>query len=127
MTAKIMMFVAALGGFIAVALGAFGAHGLKNTLSPELLSAWQTGVQYQFYHVLALLFVAVLMLTQPSSWLVVSATAFMLGMVLFSGSLYALALGGPRWLGPVTPLGGLSFLIGWIALVVAAVKLKEGA
>jgi uncharacterized membrane protein YgdD (TMEM256/DUF423 family) len=86
-----------------------------------MLSAFQTGVQYQFYHTLALILVALLLLRFPESGMFLWAgIAFVVGILLFSGSLYALALGGPRWLGPVTPLGGVSFMVGWICLFVAS-------
>lgn len=119
----LFVLIAALSGLIAVGLGAFAAHGLKARLSVEALSAFQTGVQYQMYHALALLAVAVLLRVLGHSWvLAASGWLFVAGILLFSGSLYALALGGPRWLGPVTPLGGLCFLLGWLALLVAAVR-----
>ncbi len=110
----LFLFMAGVNGFIAVALGAFAAHGLKNTLSPELLVTFQTGVQYHMYHALALLGVGVLSLSFPNlSLLKVSGYLFLLGILLFSGSLYVLALSGIRWLGAITPLGGVAFLGGW--------------
>jgi len=122
MTQMIMTF-ASLNGLLAVALGAFGAHGLKGKLSAELFSAFQTAVQYHFYHTLALLVVGLLLLRFPAErWLVGSGACFTLGLLLFCGSLYALALGGPRWLGPVTPLGGLCFMLGWGALFVSLMR-----
>lgn len=90
-----------------VALGAFGAHGLKNRLSPEMLAVFETGVRYQAYHALAILLVAALRGPDRAAW------CFLGGIVVFSGSLYALALTGVRWLGAVTPVGGLLFLAGW--------------
>lgn len=123
--AKVWIALASMFGFAAVALGAFGAHGLKGKLTPELFAAFTTGVQYHFYHTFALLVVAVLMLKWPAErWLSVSAVMFALGILLFSGSLYALALGGPRWLGPITPLGGLSFMVGWLTLMMAAWRIS---
>lgn len=122
--AKVYLCLAAGSGMLAVILGAFGAHGLRDKLSPELLSAYQTGVQYHFYHTLALLAVALLLGKYPLSvWLKTSGGLLLAGILLFSGSLYLLALGGPRWLGPITPLGGLCFIIAWACLLVAAVKL----
>lgn len=110
---------AAINGFLAVALGAFAAHGLKGKLDESLLSAFNTGVQYQFYHTLALLALALFMLSSSSSrWLITSSWFFVVGMVFFCGSLYFIALGGPKWLGPITPLGGTCFMIGWLILVV---------
>jgi uncharacterized membrane protein YgdD (TMEM256/DUF423 family) len=105
---------------IAVVLGAFAAHGLKARLDVASLSAFQTGVTYQFFHSLALCVLAVWLrqLGRDMSWGdagVIAGTAFLLGIMLFSGSLYVLSLGGPRWLGPITPLGGLSFIVGWLS------------
>ena len=104
---------------LAVGLGAFGAHGLKKIIAPEMLAVFETGVRYQMYHALALLAVSAAMTRIDHPSLKVAAFAFVLGSVLFSGSLYGLALSGPRWLGPVTPLGGLAFVSGWIAFAVA--------
>ncbi len=118
---KIYLLIAAVNGFLAVALGAFGAHGLKQKLTVDMLAVYQTGVQYHFYHTLALFGVALLMLQLPQSavlrW---SALSFTAGIIVFSGSLYVLAISGVRWLGAITPLGGVAFLIGWILLAVAA-------
>lgn len=111
---NIFLVLASLNGFIAVALGAFAAHGLKNILSPELLNTFQTGVQYHMYHALALLGVGLLALHYPSNpTLKASGYLFLVGIVLFSGSLYVLALSGIRWLGAITPLGGVAFLTAW--------------
>lgn len=119
--AKHFLLVAGFSGLVAVVLGAFGAHGLKGKVTPELLSAFQTGVQYQFYHTLALLAVALLLFRFPDlallNW---AGVAFVAGMLLFSGSLFALTFGGPRWLGPVTPVGGLCFMVGWVLLCISA-------
>ena len=105
----------ALSAFIAVGAGAFGAHGLRNTLTPELLHTFETGARYQMYHALGLALIAVLpktSLTTSAGWM------FLAGTVLFSGSLYALCLSGVTWLGAITPLGGLCFLAGWATLAV---------
>ncbi|NIB39560.1 DUF423 domain-containing protein [Pseudomaricurvus alkylphenolicus] len=119
--AKQLLVLASVSGLLAVVLGAFAAHGLKGRVDAAMLSAFQTGVQYQFYHTLALILVALLLLRFPESGMFLWAgIAFVVGILLFSGSLYALALGGPRWLGPVTPLGGVSFMVGWICLFVAS-------
>ena len=123
MTAKITLLLAAANGLLAVILGAFGAHGLKNTISAKLMSAFETAVQYHFYHTFALLVIALLLLqtgSKPS--LQISASLFLAGIVLFCGSLYALALGGPAWLGPITPIGGLAFIGGWASLLWFAIK-----
>lgn len=120
---KVYLILAAASGGLAVVLGAFGAHGLRDKLSAELLNAYQTGVQYHFYHTLALLAVALLLEKYPLSlWLKTSGGLLLAGILMFSGSLYLLALGGPRWLGPITPLGGLCFIAAWVCLLVAAVK-----
>ena len=125
---RIVLSAAALAGFLAVALGAFGAHGLKERLAPDMMAVFQTAVQYHFYHALALLLVASLMLSKPAtSGLGLSAACFVTGPLLFSGSLYLLAVTGVRWLGAITPLGGLAFLIGWLALAWAAFKLPGSA
>lgn len=122
MSAQLALIVGALYGFLGVALGAFGAHGLKARLSPELLTVWKTAVEYQFYHALALLLVALLASQRPSSLLGGTGLCFALGVLIFSGSLYAYALSGLRWLGAITPLGGLLFLAGWALLFWAALK-----
>lgn len=120
---KIFLLISALSGGLAVCLGAFAAHGLKSRLSVELLSAFKTGVDYQFYHTLALIAVALLLQQITASTpLLVSAWLLVAGMVLFSGSLYLMALGGPKWLGPITPLGGLCFIAAWGCLAWAIAK-----
>jgi uncharacterized membrane protein YgdD (TMEM256/DUF423 family) len=119
--ARTFLLLAALSGFAAVALGAFGAHGLKARLGTDLLAVYQTGVQYHFYHTLALLAVALLALQAPQlSSLRWSGWLFAAGILIFSGSLYVLALSGVRWLGAITPFGGVAFLGGWLLLAVAA-------
>jgi uncharacterized membrane protein YgdD (TMEM256/DUF423 family) len=101
-----------------VALGAFGAHGLRQWVEPPLLETWQTAVSYQFYHTLALLVLALPGLPQVRGVLM-ARWCFAVGMVLFSGSLYVLVLSGARWLGIITPIGGLALMLGWAWLVVA--------
>lgn len=123
--ARLFLMIAAISGFFAVVIGAFAAHGLKQILAPEAIDVVKTGVQYQMYHALALLMVALWLSHKPDArGLKVGGLAFILGSLLFSGSLYAIALGAPRWLGPITPLGGLCFLIGWALLFVAAWRTK---
>ena len=106
-------------GALSVILGAFAAHGLKSTISTSMLDVFQTGVRYQAFHALALLFVGLISLAAGSppsplfSWV---AILFLVGVALFSGSLYSLALGAPRWFGAITPLGGMSFIGGWLLL-----------
>jgi uncharacterized membrane protein YgdD (TMEM256/DUF423 family) len=112
-----------INALLAVALGAFGAHVLKERLSSEMLAVFQTGVQYQMYHALALILVAILSNQLSRSRAVGSAGwLFFYGIILFSGSLYALSLSGIKVLGAITPLGGLAFLAGWIILAWGAFK-----
>ena len=114
-------FVAgAISAFVGVALGAFAAHGLKARLSPDLLSIFETGVRYEMYHALGLLAAAWAASRWPGTAALAAGWLFVAGTVLFSGSLYLLALTGARWLGAVTPFGGLAFLAGWICLAAAA-------
>src|SRR3954471_14981938 len=103
----------AVSAFIAVAAGAFGAHALRERLAPELLSVFETGARYQMYHALGLLAVAWASGRWPGPLPVWAGWLFVIGTVLFSGSLYLLALTGVRWLGAITPLGGVAFLAGW--------------
>ncbi len=120
---SIFLMIAALFGLLSVMLGAFAAHGLRARLSDSALSAFETGVQYQMYHALALLgVVALLRWMGPSLSLLTTGWAFVVGVLLFSGSLYGLALGGPRWLGPVTPVGGLCFRLGWAMLLIVGIS-----
>jgi uncharacterized membrane protein YgdD (TMEM256/DUF423 family) len=117
--AKIFLMAASISGFLAVAIGAFGAHGLKQKISEEMMAVYQTGVQYHFYHTLALLGVGILLQQFPHSLaLKVSGWGMMIGMLVFSGSLYLLALSGTRWLGAITPIGGIALLVAWLALAV---------
>lgn len=112
--------VGALSALISVAAGAFGAHALKQRLPADLLAIFETAARYQMYHALALCLVGVLALRSPSGMLAASGWLFLAGTLLFSGSLYVLALSGVRWLGAVTPLGGLCFMAGWLLLAIAA-------
>ncbi len=124
--ARWFVMLAACSGFLAVALGAFGAHALKNRLDEYALSVYQTAVQYQFYHSLALLAVGLLCLSLPHSrLLMVSGWAFVVGIVIFSGSLFLLSFTGLRWLGAVTPLGGVALMLGWLLLLLAAWRLPS--
>lgn len=117
---RTFLLVGAVAAFLAVAFGAFGAHGLRGRLSPEMLAVFETGVRYQMYHALAILVIA-LAVARFDGWLMRAAGwLFAAGIVLFSGSLYALALTGVTILGAITPIGGLAFLAGWVLLVVAA-------
>lgn len=121
MTARLALTLAALFLFVAVGTGAFGAHALKARLEPDLMAVYQTAVQYHFWHALGLLAVGVLLIQRPESGaLAWAAWLLVAGLVLFSGSLYALALTGVRAFGAVTPVGGVAFLAGWAALAWAA-------
>jgi len=123
MTARAVLVLACVLMFVAVAAGAFGAHALKSRLAPEMLSAWQTGVQYQAWHALALALVGVLMVQMPGrSGLGAAAWCFLAGIALFCGSLYALALTGTRGVGAITPVGGIGFLAGWAVLAIALLR-----
>jgi len=117
---RLFVTLGAASGFVAVAAGAFGAHALRARLAPDLLAVFETGARYQMYHALALLAVAWLAARWPGPLPQWAGWLFVAGTVLFSGSLYALALSGVRWLGAVTPLGGAAFLAGWICLAMAA-------
>ena len=112
----------ALSAFIGVAGGAFGAHALKTRLSPDMLAVFEVGVRYQMYHAFALLACAWAATRWPGTFVGTAAALFVAGTLIFSGSLYALALTGARWLGAITPLGGLAFLAGWLCLAAAAMK-----
>ena len=114
--------IAGVLGAIGVALGAFGAHGLEGRLAASKLDAWNTGVDYHLLHAVALLSLA-LYARATGRPVALPAAAFSAGILLFSGSLYGLALDGPRWLGPVTPVGGLCFIVGWLSL--AALSLAK--
>jgi len=109
---------------LAVTFGAFGAHALKSRLDEHALGVFQTAVQYHFYHSLALLAVGVIALSQPQTALLRSSGyLFLVGIVVFSGSLYLLSMSGLRWLGAITPLGGLAFIAGWGCLAAASWKM----
>ena len=124
---QIFLIVAAILGGTGVMLGAFASHGLKSKLSESLLSAFETGVTYQFYHALALFVLALWLKQSQSVWFVASGYLWLAGVGLFSGSLYALALTGVKWFGPITPIGGLLFIAGWVSLLVGAIKLGAGS
>lgn len=120
MMQRIWLVMASLGGFSGVALGAFGAHALKGRLPEAALAVYHTAIEYQLWHSLALLGVALLLERRPDRLLRLAAWCFALGMLLFSGSLYLLALTGLRGFGTVTPLGGLAWLLGWACLGLGA-------
>jgi len=119
---RLFFALGCLSAFLAVALGAFSAHALKARLPTDLLAVFETGVRYQMAHALALLAVAWACTRWPGSAATASGWLFVAGSVLFSGSLYALSLSGVRWLGAITPLGGVAWLAGWLCLAWAAWK-----
>lgn len=126
MLAKLAITCGAMLGALGVVLGAFGAHGLKGSLEPKLMETFQTAVQYQLIHALALLFTALLVIHSGRTMaLDISIGGFLLGIFLFSGSLYGLVFTDMRWLGPITPIGGLCFIIGWLALAVGGMTSIE--
>jgi uncharacterized membrane protein YgdD (TMEM256/DUF423 family) len=114
--------IGAVSAGMAVALGAFGAHGLRAMVTPEMLAVFETGVRYQMYHALALLAVGLAFARLEGRTVAAAAWLFVAGTVLFSGSLYVLTLTGTRWWGAVTPLGGVAFLAGWALLLTARVS-----
>ena len=117
---RVFFGIGSASALIAVALGAFGAHGLRARIVPDMLTAFEIGVRYQMYHALALLAVGAIAGRLPAGAVSAAGWLFVAGTVIFSGSLYTLALTGHRWLGAVTPLGGLAFLAGWAVLAWAA-------
>jgi uncharacterized membrane protein YgdD (TMEM256/DUF423 family) len=122
---KIFLILGALNTLLCIALGAFGAHGLKRILSPEMLTVYHTGVQYHFYHAFGIIIIGLLLLHFPKSRLIpLSGWLMMAGITLFSFSLYVLSLTGMRGLGIITPFGGVSFLSAWGLLVYAIWKEK---
>jgi uncharacterized membrane protein YgdD (TMEM256/DUF423 family) len=124
--ARNFLLLASLFGFTGVGLGAFAAHALKSSLSPEYLAVFQTGVHYQMLHALALFGVALLARQVPGRLLRVSGSLFAMGVLLFSGSLYALTLSGVTALGMITPVGGLALLVGWLCLGLSAWRQTAG-
>src|ERR1051325_592862 len=113
---RTFFLLGALSAFVGVAAGAFGAHGLKERLSAEMLAVFETGVRYQMYHAFALLAVGWAAARGPGAWAKAAGWLFVAGPLRLSGSLYVLSLTGLRWLGAITPLGGLAFLAGWLCL-----------
>lgn len=121
--ARLFLLVASVLGALSVAGGAFGAHALKGQLTETALNSFETGVRYQMYHALALLGIAMLAKQNPEVSLFTTAGwCFIAGVVLFSGSLYGLSLAGIKAFGPVTPLGGVAFMAGWVCLAIASTK-----
>ena len=119
--ARLWLTLGAVSGFLTVILGAFGAHGLKGRVAPDLLANWGTGADYLGLHAVAILACGLFLLQRPAAGLVnAAAWAFLIGCTLFSGSLFLMTLSGARWLGAITPLGGLSLIAGWTLLAVGA-------
>ncbi|MBB3211336.1 uncharacterized membrane protein YgdD (TMEM256/DUF423 family) [Herbaspirillum sp. Sphag1AN] len=127
MSERLLVILAAINMFIAVAAGAFGAHGLKQVLDSEMLAIWHTAVTYQMMHALGMFLIALLIPKFSSMLLGWAGSAMFVGIVIFSGSLYALALSGIRLLGAITPIGGLAFLASWILVAWAAYKGNAGS
>jgi uncharacterized membrane protein YgdD (TMEM256/DUF423 family) len=120
--AKLFLSIGSISGALAVLLGAFGAHGLKDKLCEDMMAVYKTGVEYHFYHSLALLGIGLLSLHYKSALLNAGGWSMVAGILLFSGSLYALSISGVKVLGAITPIGGLLFIIGWILLAAAVLK-----
>lgn len=123
-SSRAFLTVGALAGALAVAAGAFGAHGLRARVTPEALVIFEVGVRYQMYHALALLAVAWAASAFPSRAVRWAGVLFMVGMPVFSGTLYALTFGAPRWLGAVTPIGGAALIGGWLCLAWSALRAR---
>ena len=122
---RIFLAIASMFGGISVVFGAFASHALKDRLSANSLAIWETGTKYQMYHALALMLVAILVSRFPNSALLtVAGYAFIIGTFVFSGSLYALTLTGIKWLGAITPIGGMAFIIGWLCLALATWRIE---
>ena len=122
--------IGSIAALLAVVLGAFAAHGLEDKISPEQITVFQTGVRYQFYHAFGIFIAAILYVKSQNIWLKRAIWCFVLGIVMFSGSIYLLStrdllgIANWKWLGPITPIGGTFFIIGWAALFMASFKLK---
>ena len=122
---RIFLAIASMFGGISVVFGAFASHALKDRLSDKSLAIWETGTKYQMYHALALMLVAILISRFPNSTLLaVAGYAFIAGVFIFSGSLYALTLTGIKWLGAITPIGGLALIVGWLCLAFATWRIE---
>jgi len=126
---RVFFAIGSLSAFVAVAAGAFGAHALKSRLTPDMLAVFEVGVRYQMYHALALVLLGLFAGRGPSPLplevppgITPAAWLFVAGIALFSGSLYALVLTGTRWLGAITPLGGVAFIVGWVLFARAALR-----
>lgn len=124
-TARLFLALGTINAALAVTLGAFGAHALRSRVTPEMLAVYHTGSQYHFYHALGLLAVGMIAMHSPEvPFLRLAGWLMTLGIVLFSGSLYLLAISGTRWLGAVTPLGGVAFIAAWLLLAVGTLRTR---
>lgn len=122
---RLFLFLGSVGAFLAVAMGAFGAHALRGHLTAPMWAVYHTGVEYQFYHALGLIGVALALAHRPASRLLKAAGWLLVaGMVLFSGSLYVLTLSGAGWVGVITPFGGTAFLAAWVLVAIFALRVK---
>lgn len=128
MIAKTFLIIGAINALLSVVLGAFAAHGLKNKLDQHYLNVFQTGVEYQFYHALGLILIGIVC-TQwlPNGFLKSSAWIMLFGIIIFSGSLYILSITQIRWLGAITPIGGVSFIIAWALFIIGVIKAQTVA
>lgn len=123
MTAKTILILGGILGALSVAIGAFGAHGLEATLTANArVDTFETAVKYQFYHTLALILLGILMLNVQSNYFSYAGVSFLIGIVIFSGSLYTLSLTNFTWLGAITPIGGLAFIMGWVFMILGVSK-----
>ncbi|MFJ8263145.1 DUF423 domain-containing protein [Rummeliibacillus sp. NPDC094406] len=125
---KFNIIAGAVYAFLSVAIGAFGAHGLKNVLTEQYAKVWETGVQYQMFHAIGLIVIGILMsksLIGPSSLLSRAGILMFIGVILFSGSLYVLAITQIKVLGAITPIGGVLFLVAWLLVILAALKIGK--
>jgi len=120
---KLFLTLGSIAMALAVSLGAFGAHGLKSRLSQEMISIFETGVEYHFYHALGLLLVGIAAhFLSETNWLQWAGWLMIAGILIFSGSLYVLSISGLRWLGAITPIGGVCFIVAWLLFAVAVWK-----
>ncbi|OEJ99673.1 DUF423 domain-containing protein [Roseivirga misakiensis] len=123
MTAKTVLIIGGILGALSVGIGAFGAHGLESTLSANgRIETFETGVKYQFYHTFALILLGIIMLNIQSNYFNYASICFIVGIAIFSGSLYTLSLTNMTWLGAITPIGGLSLIMGWVFLILGVGK-----
>ncbi|MCC5913698.1 MAG: DUF423 domain-containing protein [Balneolaceae bacterium] len=124
MTSKSLLITGSIFMALAVGFGAFGAHIVQDMLSPDRFEVYQTGVEYHFYHAIGLLILGLLARggDRPTTWIGRSGICFVIGILIFSGSLYFLTLTDTSWLGMVTPLGGIAFILGWIFLAIGVMK-----